>query len=158
METRTIPLTKGYVAVVDADDFEWLSAFKWSALVQRKGKNVYAVRSEQVDGKRKHVRMHCALKPGHPIVDHIDGDSLNNRRTNLRGATNQQNVFNQPRPVTNTSGAKGVAWSKSKDRWRAYVTLNQKQHHVGYFTEFSDAEAAVKAARRRLHGEYARDL
>ena len=92
------------------------------------------------------------------MVDHINGDSLDCRKSNLRKATNQQNSMNHDKPINNTSGVCGVSWKKDKQRWKAYITLNGKQIHLGYFKE-NEFELAVKArkeAELKYFGEFAR--
>jgi hypothetical protein len=92
------------------------------------------------------------------MVDHINGDSLDCRKSNLRKATNQQNSMNHGEPINNTSGVCGVSWKKDKQRWKAYITVNRKQIHLGYFKE-DEFELAVKArkeAELKYFGEFAR--
>ncbi len=89
-------------------------------------------------------------------VDHIDGDPLNNHYTNLRWSTRTEQMANTKMPSNNTSGTKGVSWKKDKKKWKAYCSINKKQHHFGYFDNKEDAEKAVIEGRNKLHGDFAR--
>lgn len=83
-------------------------------------------------------------------VDHIDGDGRNNRWSNLRAVTRAENVRNLPRPKSNTSGSVGVNWRESKQRWRAFIAMNGKTTHLGYFRDKESAIAARRAAEVEL--------
>jgi hypothetical protein len=101
-EIRYIPLTKGLYAIVDAADYEWLSKYKWTALIV--GDKAYAIRSH----KGKTILMHREIMQPPPgmVVDHINGVSLNNRRCNLRVCTPLQNRYNsRPRPKLSAARA-----------------------------------------------------
>lgn len=162
--TVTIPLTKDYVTIVDACDGD-LIAFKWRA----QGVAIkYATRSVTViggkPGQQKVQWMHRVILSRilgreltrHEVVDHIDGDGLNNRRSNLRLATQMQNASNRKLNKNNTSGYKGVSWDTKTDKWVAQIMTNQKQNRLGYFDNPEDAYKAYCAAALELHGEFAR--
>lgn len=85
------------------------------------------------------------------ILDHIDGNPLNNRIENLRPADKKSNGWNRGLTKANSSGYKGVTWNARKKKWVASITLQ-----AGSFTNIEDAVEAVKQLRERLHGEYAR--
>ena len=76
-------------------------------------------------------------------VDHINGNGLDNRWSNLRASSAQHNAWNQRRPKHNTSGVMGVYWSKDHNAWRVNPRKDGKRHHVGYFKNFEDAESAA---------------
>ena len=88
-------------------------------------------------------------------IDHINGDRQDNRISNLRVCTHQQNNHNQPLRKTNTSGVKGVHFNRKANKWHAQICLNYKIHHVGLFKDLSEAESAIKQRREELHGEFA---
>ncbi|BCD83620.1 hypothetical protein PSm6_00270 [Pseudomonas solani] len=88
-------------------------------------------------------------------IDHINGDRKDNRFSNLRTCTHQQNNHNQPIRKTNTSGIKGVYWNKRQRKWRGQVCLNYHIHHTKGFDKIDEAEVAVRALREELHGEFA---
>lgn len=88
-------------------------------------------------------------------IDHINGDKQDNRFSNLRICTHQQNNHNQAIRRNNTSGVKGVYWSKQQGKWRGQVCLNYKMHHTKAFQDISSAEKAVRDLRELLHGDFA---
>lgn len=92
-------------------------------------------------------------------VDHINRNRRDNRLSNLRLVSHQDNMRNMPRLNTNKSGSTGVSWFKRDCRWRATITINRRQKHIGYFDSFEDALAARKAAEieygfHENHGAY----
>lgn len=88
-------------------------------------------------------------------IDHINGDRQDNRISNLRVCTHQQNNHNQPLRKTNTSGVKGVYWHAKQRKWRGQVCLNYKMHLTQGFDEIANAESAVIELRNKLHGDFA---
>ena len=88
-------------------------------------------------------------------IDHINGDKSDDRLVNLRLATNAQNQANKKATRANTSGFKGVSFSKSKGRWRAYIKHDQRYVHLGYFADPEAAHAAYVESARVHFGEFA---
>jgi hypothetical protein len=161
MSARTIELTQGYVATVDAEDYDRLiDGPKWQARIDYHAdggvRTVYAKRNvRRADGTWTTQRMHSALLPDASLVDHIDGDGLNNTRANLRPASGAENQRNASRRRDNTSGFKGVSWDKREGKWRAYIHADGRQRHAGHHADPQTAARAYDAAARELHGEYA---
>lgn len=91
-------------------------------------------------------------------IDHINGNKIDNRISNLRVASRSQNERNKGLISSNTSGEKGVSWNKLKGKWHAYVTINRKRTNVGYFDCRFKASLARKEAAEKLHGEFVRHL
>jgi hypothetical protein len=153
-----LPLSKGQVAAVDAEDYEALSAHKWSALWNPESQTFYAVRCESKDGKQRYIYMHreIAASSEYPMVDHRDGNGLNNRRYNLRPCCNSKNQRNRRLPSNSTTGYKGVSRMKGTDKFRAYINENGKQIHLGIFTEAEAGARAYDAEAMRRFGEFAR--
>jgi len=89
------------------------------------------------------------------IIDHIDGNVLNNSIDNLREVSLSQNQFNSKLSTRNKSGVKGVCWDKSYKKWRAYLSVNGKQATLGYYDSVEGAKAVVDVARNKYHKEYA---
>jgi HNH endonuclease/AP2 domain len=89
-------------------------------------------------------------------VDHIDGDPLNNRITNLRACSHSQNLKNMRMHRDNSSGYKGVTWNKAHQRWHARICVDGKVKHIGAFRTPSECARAYDDAARRFHGEFAR--
>jgi hypothetical protein len=90
------------------------------------------------------------------MLDHIDGDQLNNKIENLRAATNSQNQRNQKLRKDSTSGIKGVSWISAYKRWAGQVWHKGKLYRAGYFKDKDECAAAVRELRESLHGEFAR--
>lgn len=153
---REIPLTQGQVALVDDEDFERLSVYKWHAV--RTGRTFYAARHGPKPDYRM-IYMHHEVMGGKPEsgfeADHIDGDDLNNQKSNLRWVTVNQNQMNQHR-IRGVSRFKGVSRSYNRNKWRVHITLNGRPRHVGSFTSEEDAARAYDAAALKHFGEYAR--
>jgi len=89
-------------------------------------------------------------------IDHIDGNSLNNKIENLRICNLTQNLCNASKRKNNTSGHKGVNWFSPKQKWRARISMYGKEYHFGYFDEIEKAIDAVTIGREKIHKEFAR--
>jgi hypothetical protein len=147
----TIPLTRGYTAVVDNRDAHLLR-FKWH--VQLDGRTAYAYRSVPMPGGTKGSQgLHNAVL-GIKHIDHKDGDGLNCRRSNLRSATVAQNQYNQRLSAANTSGFKGVYRVNGK-WWRAQIKAGGKMKYVGQFASKIEAARAYDRAARQYWGSFA---
>ena len=155
-----VPLTKGYEAVIDADDVYLVNGLNWRALIDRN--TVYAVCNFLAGKKWKLVRLHRLImgEPNGLQVDHIDGNGLNNRKKgddgNLRVVTSQQNTHNQRIFKNNTSGFKGVSWYRQGNKWRSYIKINGVKKHLGYYDTPEAAYVAYCDASLRFHGEFGR--
>lgn len=165
---KEIHLTRGFKAIVDYEDYEELNKHKWSYC---KG---YAVRGARIDGKWKQLLMHRVIMNlnfgDKQLVDHINGNTLDNRRCNLRICSNAQNCRNRGKQKNNTSGMKGVFKDvqkyKQKDGsiqiytyWRAQIMINGKNKTLGYFP-FNDegkiqASQAYNQAAKEYFGKFA---
>jgi len=154
---RTIPLTRGKVAIVDDEDFEKVNQFKWHASKTKRGL-WYAKRHVligDIDTTQSMHRFIMGLEHGDPQqVDHRNRvNTLDNRKENLRIATNAQNSRNQGHRKNNTSSMKGASWHKGK--WQAQITVNGKIQHLGLFPTVELAGQAYDAAALKYHGEFA---
>lgn len=151
---KEIALTQGLVAIVDDADYERLLSYKWFAWASDRSDRNYAAT------KRKGVLlMHRVVMQASPgqFVDHINGDGLDNRKSNLRFVTNSQNAQNRRLQSTkNTSGYKGVSFRKRTGRWEASIKLNQKQKWLGSFTSPLAAARSYDEAAKQLFGDYGR--
>lgn len=152
---KEIPLSQGFVALVDDADYDRAVAVgKWSADVRRNA--VYATRSiRKATGRYTSIRLHAFIT-GWPFVDHINGDGLDNRRGNLREASHSTNGFNAGLPAHNTSGRKGVTWDKRSRRWQAQIMVNRRNIFLGQFDDLDDAGRAYDDGARIYHGQFAR--
>lgn len=153
---KEIPLSRGMVALVDDCDYERVSQYKWCI-----DGNGYVVRAESyyVDGKRKRrkIMLHRFIMdaPQGFAVDHRQHDLLDNRRSNLRLATNQQNRANS-RPNKNcVSQYKGVTLRSKDLKWEAHIRINGKRSFLGAYLSETDAARAYDVAALTAWGEFA---
>lgn len=153
---QIISLNRGYYTFVDDEDYPLLSQMSW---YEHRG---YAVRTEKVNGKKKMVYMHRLIMrpPSGMIVDHKDGNKLNNRRSNLRICTRAENNRNV-RKIKSRKRAKifskykGVYWVKRSGKWAAQIRVDGKQRHLGYFDCEHDAAQMYNRAAKKYFGEFA---
>jgi len=148
---RLIPLTQGKFAIVDAEDYPRLAKYKWHCHEDKT--TCYAARRKF----NKIVSMHREIMQASPgqIVDHIDRNGLNNRKTNLRFCTPFQNACNR-RPDRNTSSKyKGVTFHKRKNKWQAQIYCARKNNHLGYFHDEMEAAIAYDRKAEVLFGQFA---
>lgn len=138
-------------ALVDDRDYPWLSKIKWSAHKQRAGYYATCVK------KGAFIRMHRLIMkyPPGKVVDHIDGNTLNNQRKNLRICTHSQNQMNIGLKKNNTSGFKGVSFDKKSNKYRAAIQKNGHKKMLGLFDTPEEAYRAYIQAAKRVHGSYA---
>lgn len=155
---KTITLLGGGEALVDDDVFDRVAGIRWRAV--RRHKKVYAIYRYQKDKRYYSLRMQklvLGLDASSPlIVDHINGNSLDNRRENLRIATDEQNRFNI-RSVKSRSGFKGVFFYNDNRAlpYRVYVKARKVNHCCGSFATAIEAAKAYDAMAIQLHGEFA---
>lgn len=154
---KLIPLTQNQHAMVDDDDFDYLNQFKWYAHKKKTDNTFYARRCMYISSSlEKTITMHFdILKVKN--ADHIDGDGLNNQKSNLRKASYQQNNANRRKTKIVTSSAyKGVHWDKTKRKWRVAVRCNKELHRFGYFDDETEAAKTYDFYARKLFGEFAK--
>jgi hypothetical protein len=149
---RKIYLTQGKYAIVDPEDYEWLAKYKWFAV--RNDGRFYAVRW----AKNRNVKMHQVIMGTEEgkVIDHINGNGLDNRRANVRFATAQQNGWNKRKQRGNYSSKyKGVHWAKKRNQWRARIKCNGRSIHLGRFETEEEAARAYDEKAKELFGEFA---
>lgn len=155
---KIITLTKGYSCMVDDEDYEYLSQFKWYA---KKSRNLhYAARSNKKDkSKPITIWMHRDILNLHGseyVCDHIDGNSLDNRKSNLRKCTSSQNRLNCPARKDSSTGIKGVFKLKGTNNFYAKIRANGVIKNLGSFVNIEDAKEAYNKEAVIIHGEFAR--
>lgn len=137
---KEIKLTQGLSTMVDDEDYEELNKHKWCA--HKDGNTFYAVKTIRFNNVEKTIKMHRIIinTPHNMKTDHIDGNGLNNCKSNLRIVTNRQN--GQNRHENKTSKYVGVYWHKRDKVWVSSIQINKKAYYLGYFTNEEDAHKA----------------
>jgi len=153
---REIKISRGLIALVDDDDYDYLSGFFWQ--VRPSNKTSYATRKKpSANGKQTTVSMHREIMKAGPgqQVDHINGNGLDNRKENLRLCTVQENQYNTG-PKSENSGYKGVTWHKRLRKWQARIAKDHEKYHLGYFSNKHAAAVVYNYCAKELFGEFAR--
>jgi hypothetical protein len=150
---KEIQLTQGQVTLVDDEDYEYLNQWNWQAHYNKKQSIYYATGVIN----KNFVTMHRLIlnAPKDMYVDHINHNTLDNRKENLRLATLSENQYNRKRCKRNTSGYKGVSWSKLHNKWRARICITKERLHLGLFDTAEEAYKIYCAAAEKYHGEFA---
>lgn len=141
-------------AIIDLDDIELISKYKWS---YHKG---YATTKDKKT--RKEIGMHNLImnvQDREFYVDHIihndeEKRGLDNRKSNLRIVNPTQNVQNSKKSIRNTSGVKGVNWDKKRNKWRVRITIDGKRIELGWFDNKEDAVKVREETENKYWGEY----
>lgn len=145
---KLLTLSRGRFAIVDDEDFLALSLLSWCCHKRYAGTTLLGER----------VLMHRLLLdcPDSLEVDHVNGDPLDNRKSNLRICTREQNSRNKRKSYKNTSGYKGVSWHKRDRRWYSQIEHKSKSMHLGCFKNREAAARAYDEAAVKYFGEFAR--
>jgi len=122
--------------------------------VDNNGYRKLSIKSKRYQEHRIIFLMYHGYLPD--TIDHIDGNPANNRIENLREATQQQNCYNSSTHGRNTSGHRGVSWSRAWNKWQAYVNVNKKRKFLGYFEDLELAGLVAAEARDLYHGNFAK--
>lgn len=159
----TIPLTKGYATIVDEIDSD-LVKFRWNTCILKT--SIYAQRQIKLFDKPKTLTMHRVILSrilGRDLskgecVDHINGNGLDNRRSNLRLSSYKQNTSNKVKHTLTESGYKGVTLSKRKNRnvFKVVIGVDYKLIYIGCYATPELAAQAYNEAAIKYHGEFAR--
>lgn len=141
---------KNWEILVDNDDYDELSKFKWR--IRKNGNTFYA--SSCHYGMLFNMHTFLVKSEKGKVVDHKDGNGLNNQKNNLRVITHQQNIWNSRKKNCNTSGYIGVRLEGKK--WRAQIKVCGKNKHLGLFKTLEEAKESYRQAAVEQRGEYAR--
>jgi hypothetical protein len=148
-----IPLTQGRTSKIDRSDLNAVAHYNWCSS-SHTGKK-YAV--SRIDGKVRYLHRFLFGFPARVHVDHINGDTLDNRRENLRLCSHSQNLRNRGKTIANKSGFKGVSMSndKRKRKWSAEIRANGRRLRLGRFLTAAEAAMAYNEAAKIVHGSFA---
>jgi hypothetical protein len=160
MATVTVRI-KGYDVLISEEDRELVNQYAWCPAVEK-----------LADGTVGRIYFNCSIyRPVRAglrlhrlilnatrgmVVDHINGNTLDCRRENLRICTNAENIKNCRLYSNSTSGYKGVCWEKGTKKWSAKIQVDKKRIFLGRFDDIELAYEAYKAASSKYHGEFGR--
>lgn len=154
---KKLRLTNGKYTLVDDAQYGELSQYTW--MLNNSG---YAYRKDylgKIEGKYRYktvlIHRHIMGATSGKQIDHINGNRLDNRRSNLRFCSQKDNMANSRKPSTNTSGYKGVSWDKQRNKWVAYI-YREKSINLGGFGTVEEAHLAYIDAAKKHSGEFAR--
>jgi hypothetical protein len=133
----------------DLEDYDKIKDYCWSE-ASNKDKTYFFISSHK---KGQNIKIHQLIAGKYS--DHIDRNPFNNRRNNLRQCTHQENCWNRGAHKDGSSGVAGVSWTKKDKKWRAYITVDKKQIHLGYFDDKHDAIKARLVAEQKYFKEFA---
>lgn len=156
---KSVPLSKGREAIVDDDDYARVSGFRWYATSGTPDTPRYAARKRPArDPGPRVIYLHRELlnAPSGLEVDHINGNTFDNRRCNLRLCSNYGTSRNRRKSAGHSSVHKGVYWHRGARKWAAVIHVNDRARHLGLFSDESHAARVYDAAARTHFGEFAR--
>lgn len=134
----------------DIEDYDKIKDYCWHEDKQRDG---YSCLRAKCDNTDRQIKFQYLL--GCKYYDHINRNPLDNRKSNLRQASTQENARNRSVPSNNTSGFIGVSWDKDAEKWRAFIKINGKNKWLGRFINKEDAIVARLKAEKEYFGEFA---
>lgn len=148
-DVNYLRLSRGELVRVDREDWNRFSGSSWSAWKTGRMRTRYA------RSNRKLMHREVVNAPKGLVCDHINGNGLDNRKSNIRLCSQGENVCNSRKRTTNKSGHKGVCWNKSLGYWMSRVQF-QGKCKAKYFKEYEDACADYRIRALETHGEFAR--
>lgn len=155
--TTSIPLVYGGVTLVDREDANTFKSLKWTGKRLDGMTTLYAYCRITENGRRRHLLLYREITkaPKGTHVDHINHDTLDNRRSNLRVCSVSENCMNQKEARSNKSGYKGVCWKKDRSKWASQICVNRRVMCLGYFSDPECAARAYDEAAIMHFGEFA---
>lgn len=150
-----IPLSSGKFTIIDKEDYNKVSQYKWCYSGCHNG---YAIRGVRQGKRTKRIYLHRFIlnAPEGKEVDHINGNRLDNQKHNLRLCSRLENARNLKKFRNNTSGFKGVHKNKNTGKYEAYIHNNSKKIFLGHFSNKSDAVNARNKASDNIFGDFTR--
>jgi hypothetical protein len=147
---KNVKNARHLLAMVDDEDFDRLNKFSWQA---RKDKGI--IGNISGDGKKTLMHRYIMKAKHNQEIDHIDGNRLNNQKSNLRFATSSQNKANRGPRKDNKSGYKGVSWHKQLNKWTVRIMINGKYLSLGLHNDILEAAKAYNKAALKYYGQFA---
>ncbi len=155
---RRIDIGEGQYTIVEPRDYYWIGKYKWILMGTKY--NLYAVREAKIGPKEtKRVYLHREIMkfPKRKFVDHRNGDGLDNRRENLRLATQAQNNYNRRKTSKKTlSQFRGISFDKNSPAWVGCIHYKGKRINLGRFKNEIDAAHAYDRAAKKYHKDFAK--
>jgi hypothetical protein len=150
-----IRLSKDYFTIIDSEDLPRVSKYKWHTTTVNKYNKPRAVCSFK---GRKTLKLSRLIMnaPDNMVVDHINGNPLDNRKCNLRICSQRENMLNRNLNRNNKSGYKGVSWSKRDNKWLSELQTNNKSYYLGIYKDKIEAAKAYDKKAIEFFGEYAK--
>lgn len=157
-KTVSLPLTNGGAVIVDSADLPIVGRYKWYG-IESNG-TTYAQANIKVPVGRTGykwttLKLHRVLFPESEVVDHIDGNGLNDSRSNLRPASRGENSRNR-KHFSKRTPYKGVSWKADVGKWCARINAQGRVIHLGYFGDAAEAARAYNRASLKMHGKFSR--
>ena len=150
----------GFNFIIDDEDWNLISTYSWYVSIKKDNAygDAYVCATYYLNGKKKTHQLSRVIlnAPADKIVDHISGNTLDNRKCNLRLADKRTNAQNMRPNKNTTSKYKGVCWDKTRNKWRVNIKINDKQTYIGRFGIEEDAAKAYNEKALQFYGEYAR--
>ena len=147
--------SSGYKFYFDLEDYEKIKKYTWTT--NQKG---YICTSLQFDNEKKVLMMHNLVMNNDNnkvIIDHINHNVNDNRKSKLRTTTNCQNNMNHSLYKNNTSGCSGVTWKEKNNKWEVRISVNKKRYNLGLYSDLDEAIKVRKQAEQKYFGEYSYD-
>lgn len=145
-------------ALADDEDFKYLKEYTWYILST--GNYWYAQRNIKLNNRWSVIKMHKEIMGNYPKdksqIDHINGNTLDNQKSNLRWATRAENIRNSKIRIDNKTGFKGVSWDKSRKKWLACGSKNGIAKYIGRFNNILEAVQAYKDFALLNYREFSR--
>lgn len=153
---KIIKLTRGYETVVDDEDYDWLSKYNWNASWRGAAYYAYRPRLNSDGPGPSTIAMHRTIMktPDGLFVDHINENTLDNRKENLRNCTRAQNYHHRKKRRDSQCSFKGIH-KDSNGSWKTRISLNGKRYYIGSYRNERLAALVYDAAARLFHGEFA---